>query len=88
VDVQTVPPPYVCTCGDANALIQIDVEGTAFLKQMVRIIVGTLITFGLDRNPLEMRDILNSRNRTKAGQTAPAAGLTLVRSFSELDDIM
>ncbi len=86
IDISTVSGPYDYTCADGNALIQIDVEGTAFLKQMVRIIVGTLIDFGLGMPAHKMRTILESRCRANAGQTAPAAGLTLVRSFSSLDD--
>ena len=88
INIEAVPGPYVYSCDDDNALIQIDVEGTAFLKQMVRIIVGTLIDFGLGMQPQKMQTILESKCRAQAGQTAPAAGLTLVRSFSTLDDLL
>ena len=86
LDISTPGGPYVFGCHDDTALIQIDVEGTAFLKQMVRIIVGTLIEFGLGRKASEMHDILFGRKRALAGQTAPAGGLTLVRSYSSIDD--
>lgn len=69
-----------------GALVLIDVKGTAFLKQMVRIIAGTLIEFGLGRPFQEMKTILDSRKRCMAGETAPAAGLTLIRSWSAFDD--
>ena len=69
-----------------ESLIEIDVFGTAVLKQMVRIIVGTLIEFGLGRPAAEMIAIRDAKNRTAAGETAPASGLTLVRSWSECDD--
>ncbi|MBQ4360880.1 MAG: hypothetical protein II767_11555, partial [Proteobacteria bacterium] len=88
LDIQTISGPYVYPSFEQDALIQIDVEGTAFLKQMVRIIVGTLIDFGLGRPPEDMARILASGKRALAGQTAPADGLTLVRSFSTLDDII
>ena len=88
IDITTLPGPYSYACFDDHALIQVDVEGTAFLKQMVRIIVGTLIDFGLGMPPQKMHDILESKCRANAGQTAPAAGLTLVRSFSTLDDFI
>ena len=89
LDISSHNGPYLYSCADDNqALIQIDVEGTAFLKQMVRIIVGTLIEFGLGRPPEEMLTILNTRKRVNAGQTAPAAGLTLVRSYSTIDDYL
>jgi tRNA pseudouridine38-40 synthase len=64
----------------AGALITCDVEGTAFLKNMVRILVGTLVAVG--RGKLSRDDlvrIMDAGDRTQAGMTAPAAGLTLVR---------
>ncbi len=59
--------------------VTVIVSGDAFLKHMVRNIVGTLIEVGRDKlTPADMRDILESRDRTKAGPTAPARGLFLV----------
>ena len=47
---------------------------------MVRTIAGTLVDIGRGRFPAErMEEILASRDRTKAGRTAPATGLFLVR---------
>ncbi|MCG3173190.1 MAG: tRNA pseudouridine synthase A [Myxococcota bacterium] len=55
-------------------------EGTAFLKHQVRVIAGTLLEIGRGRMPAQdMRAILEGRDRTRAGMTAPARGLTLVR---------
>ena len=55
------------------------VEATAFLKHMVRNIVGTLVEVGLgQRAPGCMSELLAGRDRTRAGATAPARGLTLV----------
>jgi tRNA pseudouridine38-40 synthase len=62
-----------------GALITCDVEGTAFLKNMVRILVGTLVAVG--RGKLTRADLLRiqaSGDRTQAGMTAPAAGLCLI----------
>ena len=60
-------------------VLDIDVRGNAFLRQMVRIIAGTLVEVGLGkRTPAEVAEILASRDRTRAGQTAPAHGLELV----------
>ncbi len=54
------------------------VEATAFLKHMVRNIVGTLVEVGLgDRQADDMPALLASRDRTRAGATAPAIGLVL-----------
>jgi tRNA pseudouridine38-40 synthase len=61
-------------------LIGIEVEADAFLKNMVRILVGTLTVAGF--NKLDARGIerlLASRDRTQGGPTAPPQGLTLVR---------
>jgi tRNA pseudouridine38-40 synthase len=63
-----------------GALITCDVEGTAFLKNMVRILIGTLVAVG--RGKLTRADLLRIQaagDRTAAGTTAPAAGLTLIR---------
>ncbi len=58
------------------------VEGTAFLKQMVRAIVGTLVEVGRAREPAEwVARVLASKDRTQAGQTAPPQGLTLMEVF-------
>jgi len=54
------------------------IEGNAFLKHMVRNIVGTLVQVGQgERPPAAMRDILGGRDRTRAGPTAPPQGLVL-----------
>lgn len=59
--------------------IRIEIAGNGFLKYMVRNIVGTLVEVGKGRIlPREMRKILRSKDRTKAGMTAPALGLYLV----------
>ncbi|MGZ5291853.1 MAG: tRNA pseudouridine(38-40) synthase TruA [Actinomycetota bacterium] len=60
--------------------VEIAVRANAFLHQMVRSIVGTLVLVGdgaLD--PAEIPDVLASRDRSRAGQIAPPHGLTLER---------
>ncbi len=60
-------------------LVVVDVRGNAFLRNMVRIIVGTLVEVGTGRfTPGQVAEILASRDRTRAGITAPAQGLELV----------
>ena len=55
------------------------VTGNGFLYNMVRIMVGTLISVGKgERSPEEISSILQSRNRETAGETAPAKGLCLM----------
>jgi tRNA pseudouridine38-40 synthase len=58
----------------------IDVEGNAFLRHMVRILVGTLAEVGAGlRHWQDVPRILASQQRRYAGLTAPAQGLTLKR---------
>lgn len=60
----------------------IEVSGDGFLYNMVRIIVGTLTEVGLGKkNPDELKNIIESRDRQKAGHTAPAEGLYLVEVY-------
>jgi tRNA pseudouridine38-40 synthase len=64
----------------ADDLVTVEVEADAFLKNMVRIIVGTLCEVGFGKRPIaDMQRILDGRDRRQAGVTAPPQGLTLVR---------
>jgi tRNA pseudouridine38-40 synthase len=55
------------------------VRGTGFLHHMVRNLVGTFILVGKQTLQVEdMTRILEARNRSAAGATAPAIGLYLV----------
>jgi tRNA pseudouridine38-40 synthase len=61
-------------------LLTFEVEATAFLKNMVRILVGTLVDVGRGRLPEEtVSRMLATGDRTAGGMTAPAAGLSLLR---------
>lgn len=63
----------------ADDEIRFDVHGPAFLKQMVRNIVGTLMEVGRGHRPPEwVGEVLAARDRTAAGETAPAWGLVLM----------
>jgi tRNA pseudouridine38-40 synthase len=63
-------------------LVHVDVFGNAFLKNMVRIIAGTLVEVGVGRlTRADVQEALESGDRTRAGRTAPAHGLTLVQVF-------
>ena len=58
--------------------IDVIVEATAFLKHMVRNIVGTLVEVGHGRRDARsLAALLEGRDRTRAGPTAPAHGLVL-----------
>ncbi len=63
-----------------GGLVSIVASADGFLRQMVRIIVGTLIEVGRGKlDPDEVGRILQERDRRLAGPTAPAGGLTLMR---------
>jgi len=60
-------------------LLEVDIRGNAFLRQMVRIIVGTLTEVGTGRFGVgQVAEILASKDRVQAGITAPAHGLELL----------
>ncbi|GIK19781.1 MAG: tRNA pseudouridine synthase A [Phycisphaerales bacterium] len=62
----------------SGALIRIDVSGSGFLYNMVRIIAGTLHEVGRGKMDVaSMPEILASRDRRRAGPTLPPAGLCL-----------
>ena len=62
-----------------NRLITFRIEADGFLRFMVRNIVGTLVDVGLGKTlAAEFEQILKSRDRTRAGATAPARGLCLM----------
>ena len=69
-------------------LLQFEVTGSGFLKQMVRNIVGTQLMLERKGDPAEkIREIIDLKDRTKAGPPAPAEGLFLFKVYypSELD---
>jgi tRNA pseudouridine38-40 synthase len=60
----------------------VDVRGSGFLKNMVRIIVGTLVSVGRGgMSPDVIPLLLESRDRTRAGSTAPPQGLCLIEVY-------
>lgn len=61
-----------------GALLTYEIEATAFLRHMVRNIIGTLVEIGLGQREIELDGLLAARDRTRAGATAPARGLCLV----------
>lgn len=66
--------------GEAGGELVFWVAGSGFLRHMVRTLVGTLLDVGHGRRAAtSMPAVLAARDRTQAGATAPARGLTLVR---------
>ncbi|MFZ2948408.1 MAG: tRNA pseudouridine(38-40) synthase TruA [Desulfuromonadaceae bacterium] len=63
-----------------GARITIDVTGGGFLKNMVRVMVGTLVDIGKGRfAPSDIDRLLRGGDRKEAGSTAPACGLCLIK---------
>jgi tRNA pseudouridine38-40 synthase len=68
------------TVSCAGERLEVGARANAFLHQMVRSLVGTLVACGEGRlSPGEVPAILGSRDRSRAGQLAPSHGLTLER---------
>lgn len=64
---------------DADDIITIRVQGSGFLYNMVRILAGTLIQVGIGAMaPEQMTEILEAKDRSASGPTAPAQGLTMM----------
>ena len=80
----TLNPSKVCTLTRAEVerqgdRVYIHIEGNRFLYNMVRTIVGTLLEIEGHNLPAEhMKDVLEAKDRRKAGQTVSPYGLTLV----------
>jgi tRNA pseudouridine38-40 synthase len=63
---------------DLPPLLIIEIEADRFLYHMVRFIAGTLLEIGRG-NPLSIKEILDARDRTRAGHMAPPHALYLKR---------
>lgn len=75
----TVRTIYDCKVWKEDDIITIRVTGNGFLYNMVRIIAGTLLKVGSgDIKPELIPEILSACDRSKAGPTAPAKGLTMI----------
>ena len=75
----TVRTIYAVNVTKADDMVHIRITGNGFLYNMVRIIAGTLMQVGTGlMEPEQVKEILEARDRSKAGPTAVAKGLTLV----------
>ena len=75
----TVRTIYELTVSRQEDIITIRVTGNGFLYNMVRIIAGTLLQAGMGMiEPEEIKTILAAKERSAAGPTAPAQGLTMI----------
>lgn len=75
----TVRTIYAVNVTKADDMVHIRITGNGFLYNMVRIIAGTFMQVGTGlMEPEQVKEILEARDRSKAGPTAVAKGLTLV----------
>jgi tRNA pseudouridine38-40 synthase len=78
----TVREVYSLNVEKNDDIIEFSISADGFLYNMVRIIVGTLVEVALGRiAPMQIRDIIASCDRSRAGMTAPADGLYLNKVF-------
>jgi len=73
--VRTLEAAQITREGD---VMNLEVQGTGFLRHMVRILAGSVVRVGRGREePVWLREVLAARDRRAAGETAPAEGLVL-----------
>lgn len=78
----TVREIYKAEVKQDGKRIIIELTGNGFMYNMVRIISGTIVDVGLGKiTPNQIPDIINAKDRTKAGKTLPASGLYLVEVY-------
>jgi tRNA pseudouridine38-40 synthase len=83
--VKTEVTTFNCTILQANWAIRGDelvftIQGNRFLRGMVRAVVGTLLEVGQGRlSKKQLQEILDSKDRCKAGRAVPAHGLHLLK---------
>ncbi len=82
--IRTIRDCVVKESSEWDSQIEIEIEADAFLYNMVRIIAGTLVDVGVGRiAPDDIKGIIASCDRRKAGMTAPPEGLFLKKVFYE-----
>lgn len=64
---------------ESGELLHIDVRGSGFLKNMVRMLVGTLVEIGRGKRPVaDVSRLLTGDSQLRCGATAPPQGLCLM----------
>ena len=80
--IKTLDKIEIITDGDK---IIFELSARSFLHHMVRNIIGTLVEIGVGK-PYDIDEILNAKNRSAAGPTAPASGLYFIRADYATND--
>ena len=76
----TIREVFSCKCeASRDGAVLLSISGNGFLYNMVRIIAGTLYYVGIGKIPAAgVREVILSRQRTRAGKTMPPHGLVLL----------
>jgi tRNA pseudouridine38-40 synthase len=84
----TVREVYSLDVSRKEPFIRIEITGSGFLYNMVRIIAGTLLDVGRGKlKPSDVKDIMDAKDRNLASPTAPARGLMMKRVYYEEMDV-
>ena len=76
----TVRTIYSLEVVDKDDIVEIYIKANGYLYNMVRIITGTLVDVGIGKYPPQkISEIIDARNRSFAGPTAPPQGLSLYK---------
>lgn len=77
---------FKASFSENDHLLKFTISADRFLRNMVRAVVGTLLDVGKGKlSPEGFTEVLNSRDRCKAGYSVPAKGLTLTRVEYDLN---
>jgi tRNA pseudouridine38-40 synthase len=72
-----------------GSFLHLDVNGSGFLKNMVRIIAGTVVEVGQGRrSPQDVARLLREGDRQSSGVTAPSHGLCLMQVFFKAESLV
>lgn len=78
-DAPSIRTLFELQANRTDRLVKVRARANAFIQQMVRSLVGTLVKVGEGKgSPAEMPEVLQARDRAVAGQVAPPHGLCLV----------
>ena len=82
----TVRTAYSLEINNEPPFIRLEITGSGFLYNMVRIIAGVLLDVGKGKlSPKDVADIMQANDRRKASATAPACGLVLKQIYYDND---
>ncbi len=78
----TVREIFSCDFSEVDSLLHIDICGSGFLKNMIRMMVGTLVEIGRGKRPIsDIQDLLETPESVAPALTAPAHGLCLMEVY-------